>query len=62
MMDNNELQESLDEIKREVRSISNGMKAYEKSIIKDLLYVRDLIDKIEKELKNPDDKDEITVE
>lgn len=61
-MDNNELQERLDDIKLEVRSISNGMKVYQKSIIKDLLYVKDLLDRLEKELNYLADEDERLVE
>ena len=51
-MDDKEKLQRVEEIKREIERITNGIKAYEKSIKKDLLYIQNLLDELKKDIEN----------
>ena len=52
MMDDKEKLQRLEEIKCEIGRVNNGIKAYEKSIKKDLLYIQNLLDELKKDIEN----------
>ena len=52
MMDDKEKLQRVEEIKREIERIINGIKVYEKSMKKDLLYIQNLLDELKKDIEN----------
>ena len=52
MMDDKEKLQRLEEIKCEIGRVINGIKAYEKSMKKDLLYIQNLLDELKKDIEN----------